>query len=186
MWWLTPPDRPRALQLPRLLYEQALAVNRNPPMRLDWKSRGVYYAERDSYPTWYPGPFTGRVVMDVGAGCGETADYFLKHGAKFVIAIEPDEKKASLLRANMKGRPVYILQERFALWMLSLPHDYLKFDAEGAESLLLDYESSLGPCAIETHATLSKRKNIASALCARFGLRVYARVSPTSWILGKP
>jgi len=31
----------------------------------------------------------GRVVVDLGAGFGETAVYFLERGAKFVVALEP-------------------------------------------------------------------------------------------------
>jgi len=32
----------------------------------------------------------GQTVLDVGAGCGETALFYLKHGAQRVICIEAD------------------------------------------------------------------------------------------------
>ena len=37
----------------------------------------------------------GKTVLDVGAGCGETAFFYRLYGAKKVVAIEADRKESA-------------------------------------------------------------------------------------------
>jgi hypothetical protein len=156
-----------------------------PKLQMDWKSRGVFAAERTSYPRWYHGDFEGKTVLSVGEGCGETAAYFLSLGASKVVCVERDRLKVAhfLNNAVRFHWNVKVLAAPFSLPMLQIPHDFLKFDAEGAEALLLDYNGSLGPCAIETHEILAGR-GITRKLAAKFNLRTRARVTPTTWVIG--
>jgi hypothetical protein len=96
-----------------------------------------------------------KTVLDVGAGCGETAYFFLLSGAQMVIAIEPDPTAAKLLRYNVNRNNwnVKIIADRFRLEHLRLPHDFMKMDGEGCELLLLDCDVELKPCFIEAHST---------------------------------
>jgi hypothetical protein len=44
-------------------------------------------------------------VMDLGAGCGESAWFYLNHGAERVIAVENDPDAVKLLHANFDNDP---------------------------------------------------------------------------------
>jgi hypothetical protein len=94
----------------------------------------------------------GKTVLDVGAGCGETAWFYFQHGAKKVIAVEPDPKKLVKLRRNAaKMRwDMDIYPERFMLKHIALQYDFVKLDCEGGEALLLQL-SWLPPLSMEIH-----------------------------------
>src|SRR6266487_1224904 len=64
----------------------------------------------------------GDVVLDVGAGNGETAQFYLNHGAKHVVCVEPD---IALLLENF-GRDSRITIVECAV-------DTIKADCEGGE-----------------------------------------------------
>src|SRR5689334_6249284 len=94
---------------------------------LDQNHRHILETELDLWHRNYP---TGKYVLDIGAGNGETCQFFLNHGAKRVICIEPD---AGLLIQNFAGDPrVTIVPFRV---------DAIKSDCEGGERNM----------AIETH-----------------------------------
>jgi SAM-dependent methyltransferase len=109
----------------------------------------------DELPVWeknyLPVSVKGKIVLDVGAGCGETSAFYIAHGASKVVAIEPDKRAYSLLLKNAKANSLNVLPIRkpFELSDLLIPHDLLKINAEGAEVTLLDYQGSLGPCVVE-------------------------------------
>ena len=67
----------------------------------------------------------GATVLDVGAGCGETARFYLLHGASRVIAVEGAPDAYRLLEANFAG------DERVV--PIFAPLNKIKIDAEGAE-----------------------------------------------------
>ena len=102
---------------------------------------------------YLPMPVKDKVVLDVGAGCGETAAFYLHHGAKRVVAIESNPLTYDILCRNITSNqmPVEPILSTFDLSHLKIKHDLLKMDVEGAESLLLDYGGSLGACTIEVH-----------------------------------
>ena len=67
----------------------------------------------------------GQTVLDLGAGCGETAQFYLNHGAGRVICIESDPGCYAKLCANFAndGRVIPILAHV----------DSIKCDIEGGE-----------------------------------------------------
>ena len=102
----------------------------------------------------------GKSVLDVGSGCGETAYFYLMHGAVKVVCVEPNLQASTCLKANVKKNawPVEVLEDFFVPSMLEEYHsDFMKFDAEGAESLLLECEK-IPECVLEYHSQDVKMK----------------------------
>ena len=78
------------------------------------------------------GGLVGKNVLDLGAGCGETVQFFLNHGAAKVLPVEADPACIEMLWRNFKtnekvqlftGRPFRI--------------DFIKMDIEGAEKNMI-------------------------------------------------
>lgn len=67
----------------------------------------------------------GKRVVDIGAGNGETAQFFLNHGAESVICVEPD---SYLLTLNFDSNP------KVTIWPFAV--DFIKSDCEGGEKNL--------------------------------------------------
>jgi|YelNatPaOPRAMG01_1025707.scaffolds.fasta_scaffold25786_4 tRNA G37 N-methylase Trm5 len=112
----------------------------------------------DEWKTWekyYLPPFSlhGKTVLDVGAGCGETAFFYILYGAKKIIAIERDVKALRCLEENVKENNwnVEIIPEPFKIEHLNLPHDFMKMDIEGSEAVLLNLQINK-PCIVEVHS----------------------------------
>lgn len=114
--------------------------------------------ERDYIPE---GGLRGKTVLDIGAGEGESAHFFLRHGAKSVVCVEADAEKVKLLNYNTRlhNWPVKVIHEPFMLHHLwENPADFRKIDVEGAESVLLQ-EPSLPPqMVMEIHGNGLKRR----------------------------
>ncbi len=112
----------------------------------------------DAWETHYvpDSSLKGKVVMDVGAGCGESVLFFLEHGARRVVAVEPWAPARDMLVKNVtkNGWPVEVVGLPFNLDMLErYPHDFLKVDAEGDEVVLADVATEhISPCAVESHS----------------------------------
>jgi 2-polyprenyl-3-methyl-5-hydroxy-6-metoxy-1,4-benzoquinol methylase len=66
---------------------------------LDRHHAGVMLAEVMAWTAWYLPRFNlaGKTVLDIGAGCGETAAFYFDHGAEKVVAVELDQVKAGFL-----------------------------------------------------------------------------------------
>ena len=93
---------------------------------------------------WGHTSFKGKTVLDIGADYGSTAYYFLKHGAKRVVAVEGDKRFISKLRKNYGrsqnvtcvnkwvscARDIEVLVRKFK-------PDIIKVDIEGSESHIL-------------------------------------------------
>jgi SAM-dependent methyltransferase len=91
-------------------------------------------------------PLAGKTVLDVGAGPGETALFYLLHGASKVICVEPHGGPRAYLANNAaaNGWNVDILDEPFTADMLSqLRFDFIKMDSEGGEVELLNADAPL-------------------------------------------
>ena len=106
---------------------------------------------------YLPADLRGKTVLDVGAGEGETAYFFLLHGVKKVICIEPDEKCYARLVRNAAGKPIQCLHKEFQLADLDILHDFMKMDIEGWEYLLLETELKT-PAAVELHGLPLRQK----------------------------
>jgi predicted RNA methylase len=92
------------------------------------------------------------IVLDVGAGEGETARFFLEHGAKSVICIEKNINCAKWLRKNAECHPISYFIKPFELNDLNMNFDFLKMDIEGYEEMLLDKHVVIQkPCVVEVH-----------------------------------
>jgi hypothetical protein len=145
----------------------------------------------DELPMWeknyLPVSAKGKVVLDVGAGCGETSAFYIAHGASKVVAIEPDKRAYSLLVRNVKANSLNVVPIRkpFELSDLSIPHDLLKIDAEGAEVALLDYQGLLGDCVVEAHTIGVERTQLGPIIAGKFGLRVACKLGQGGdiWLL---
>ncbi len=94
----------------------------------------------------------GKIVLDVGAGEGETAMFFLNHGASKVVCIESCPEAYKYLSLNQKAYPdrITAIESKFELNQLRIPHDFLKMDIEGYEEVLLGVKLDT-PAAIEIH-----------------------------------
>lgn len=149
----------------------------NTSIRLPRRYAGSLLAEgiiwdQKYLPKW---SLAGKTVLDVGAGAGETAWFFLSHGASRVIAVEPDSQVARFLKLNTAANewPIEILGERFSGELLNRKHDFLKMDCEGCEILLLDEAvSKLKACRIEMH--YGPNDSTFKALVSKFNLRRYS------------
>jgi SAM-dependent methyltransferase len=109
---------------------------------------------------YLPVDMTGLIVLDVGAGEGETARFFLNHGASKVICIEPEPNAFELLKRNSANHPgkLEIYQKLFDLNDLSMKFDFMKMDIEGYEESLLDNTPLAVPAVIEVHGLQLKDK----------------------------
>jgi SAM-dependent methyltransferase len=116
----------------------------------------------------------GLTVLDVGAGEGETAWFFLKHGAKRVFAIECDEKCRENLMLNARSHAVTPIFEKFNLGHLTLPFDFMKMDIEGYEEQLLNTNVNC-PCVIEVHGLQLKER------FQRQGYKIVSSTNP-NWL----
>jgi len=139
----------------------------------------LLWREWRSWKNWYlpPWSLTGKTVLDVGAGCGETALFYYLHGASRVIAIEPQTSLVHLLGKNMSRNKwdMKVVEGPFDLSMLDWNFDFMKMDGEGCEAQLLT-ANSIPPCSIEVHD-----KVIVDGLKERFGMDIMPQKE--NWIL---
>jgi SAM-dependent methyltransferase len=101
---------------------------------------------------------TNKTVLDVGAGCGETAFYFLRYaGAKHVICIENHPGRIEALRFNKDAcaLDITVVGEDFKVQHLDMfDYDFIKMNIEGFEELLydeIDGYKKLKPCWLQAH-----------------------------------
>lgn len=115
------------------------------------KEMFVTQSKKDWERYYSPINVTGLTVLDVGAGEGETARFYLEHGARKVICIEPDSESFELLNANSKSHPIVAINRKFLLDDIDrFEFDLMKMDIEGYEEALLSAEVKK-PCVIEVH-----------------------------------
>ena|SRR5438094_3211210 len=85
--------------------------------------RNILETELARWHEWYL-PVKGT-VLDLGAGAGETAQFFLNHGADRVVCIEADPEALRLLHENFDN------DKRITIVAAHL--DKIKSDIEGSE-----------------------------------------------------
>ncbi len=106
--------------------------------------RGLLEHELEAWHRDYLPVKRGATVLDLGAGCGETALFYLNHGAGKVIAIEGNPKAYAKLKKNFRNNP-RVLPLRAMI-------NKIKCDIEGGEEDMV----------VETHFPLNiQRERIA-------------------------
>jgi len=104
---------------------------------------GVMYLRERKYWNYYISPtgIRGKVIVDVGGGCGETAKFFIEHGASKVIVIESNPICKPYLEYNSKHHPElgYYMINFHPSQLNHIAYDLLKLDIEGYELELLPY-----------------------------------------------
>ncbi len=110
-----------------------------------------------------PSGIEGKVILDIGAGEGETALFFLAHGASKVICIEPDEANFSQLLDNARRNnwPIEPINISFDVGIFKRQEfDFVKMDCEHCEDGLLNLSTIGFPITLEVHsrATMERLK----------------------------
>jgi len=106
---------------------------------------------REDYEVhWGKIDYKGKRVLDTGASNGDTADFFLRHGAKDVVAVEGDDKLYPLLESNAKKIteiiPISMWIENKEQWQELIniwKPDVIKSDCEGCEATLFLIENNV-------------------------------------------
>jgi len=107
-------------------------------LELDDEHRVTVEHELQGWHEWYLP--VEKTVLDLGSGCGETAFFYLNHGASKVICIESDPKALELLKRNFGGDSRVVIVEAHV--------DSIKIDIEGSERNMI----------LETHFPFKLKK----------------------------
>lgn len=117
-----------------------------------------YYLTTTETPTptlGYTSLITYKTILDIGAGEGETAKFFLEKGATKVICIEPDTEAYQKLYKNSQTHPnIIAIQDIFRLQQIQEAYptiDLIKIDIEGYEEELLQLPNPKTPIVLEIH-----------------------------------
>ncbi len=149
-------------------------------MICEWKQWEKYYVPEFS--------LEGKTVLDVGAGCGETAYLYFLHGVKRIIAIEIDPVQVEQLEKNAEingwnnGSRLKIIPRAFEIDDLKREKfDFAKIDIEGGEASLLKLDSIDFPVVLEAHGVELRKQ-----LVQKFGLSILVKAIPLEdvWLLG--
>jgi hypothetical protein len=96
----------------------------------------------------------GKLILDVGGGCGETAKFFLEHGAFRVDIIESNEKCREFLDYNSEYHNIRAWIKKFDIRDIYYDYyDLIKLDIEGYETELIPYLDEFNiDMVLETHS----------------------------------
>lgn len=133
-------------------HRKVIAELKNTKWQFSDRRLGLFRDE-DWSKYYLPIDVRGLTILDIGAGEGETAKFFLDHGAAKVICIEPEPTALKILQTNALNHPgkIVIYPKPFELSDLSIKHDFMKMDIEGYEEALLTIEQLPAPSVIEIH-----------------------------------
>jgi hypothetical protein len=100
-----------------------------------------------------PGGVNDKTVLVAGARCGGDVWFYFNHGAKKVIAIEPDTRCTTYLKRNAAkfNWNVDVIERGIRLSDFELPHDFAEMNIEGYEMILLEGPVKLQPTVLEAH-----------------------------------
>ena len=152
--------------------EYAILEVEGKKLKLPLQTAYMMLDEWDIWRRYYlpPFPLLGTTVLDVGAGCGETALLYFLNGASKVIAIEPNANAVKYLYENIRGNHwnVEVFPEPFSLNHLNLDFDFMKMDCEGCEELLLSIPEVSKPSVVEVH-----NNNLLNAFLKKGFMKIY-------------
>lgn len=99
---------------------------------------------------WGKIDYKGKTVLDLGADIGSTADFFLRKGAKKVVAVEGSQDNFRTLQTNasiLKGMipNVLFIERPSQIEKLILQYDFdiVKMDIEGGEINLFTVKNEI-------------------------------------------
>jgi len=133
-------------------------------LKLETFRPNLFYSFNENYELhWNYTSFKGKVVLDMGADYGTTAEFFLKKGAKKVIAVEGDKYLAGSLLKRCKNSKKVIGIHKFISSKKDIEEliqeyrpDIVKIDVEGNEKYILFVNEkiihSVKEWLIETHS----------------------------------
>jgi hypothetical protein len=119
------------------------------------------YQKEDCDAHWNYTSFKDKVILDLGADYGSTLRYFLKKGARLIIAVEGNPKLAQELKKRYQSSGKVICEELMIdsaedlnKFICQKDIDVAKVDIEGAEKFLLSLPSivNIPTWLIETHS----------------------------------
>ena len=138
----------------------------------------IIFHEWPEWKMYHLPPFSlkGATVLNIGAGCGETALFYFIHGVKRVICVEQVPELATIISGNLRANKwnAEVYGSPFGIEMLNLSFDFMKMDCEGCEARLLEADL-LPTCVMEVHD-----RHVLYALINKFGLTV-ANAKTTEW-----
>ena len=110
------------------------------------------------------------VILDAGAGAGETILFYSNYGYHNFVAVENDLAKCRKIEANTKHLNVELYRRAFRVEDLN-NIDYAKLDIEGGEKELLQLEKLPCELTVEIHGA-----NLLEKLMGKFPLNVVYRL----------
>jgi SAM-dependent methyltransferase len=139
-------------------------------MASEWGLWNKLYVPRDG--------LVGKTILEVGAGCGESAALLFQKGAKRVVCVEPDSEQVKYLSENVRenGWNAKIIPTEFSVSLLKEEFDLVRMDCEGCEAELLQLDK-LPNLIAEVHSRELKRKFLDR------GLRVTKRLSENTCVM---
>jgi len=136
---------------------------------------------------WGKIDYKGKTVLDIGASNGDTADFFLRNGAKEVIAVEMDFKFYQELVKNAKViqgiHPVRLMVCRKEDWEVLIQAyrpDVMKSDCEGCE-ITLDTISDEILCKVQEYIIEVHSFEIEKTLKLKFEKNGYELADRNNW-----
>jgi ribosomal protein L11 methylase PrmA len=142
------------------LGDEAVVKTGKSTLRLNRRKAALMVSEWKLWNEYYlpPSGLTGKTVLDVGAGCGETAALMFEKGAKKVVCVEPSMEEVRYLEENVKanGWDAEVVPTGFDVSMLRPGFDFVKMDCEGCEASLLSLEK-LPNVIAEVHSVEMKK-----------------------------
>lgn len=118
--------------------------------------------------------FENKIVLDIGADKGSTPSFFLRQGAKEVIAVEVRKDFITEMENKLAEYPINIIEDKvsstqdFEYYISEFKPDIVKIDIEGDEETLPDISDDLFKIPyiyiIETHFGLTDRNILSDIL----------------------
>lgn len=132
-----------------------------------------------------------KVVLDLGADFGSTANFFLRNGAKKVIAVEGNRELGKMLRNNFrKSKKVVPIvdwidsPQKILRLIKKYKPDVVKCDIEGAEIHLLGVPLRLVKTwLVETHTLKIYSKLVEKFHKEGFRISKFPHCPPNLWVI---
>lgn len=149
-------------------------------LKLNRRKAGMMVSEWGLWNKYYvpPGGLTGKTVLEVGAGCGESTALLFERGAAKVVCVEPASDEVALLRENIQrnGWNAEVIATTFEPSLLSDSFDLVRMDCEGCEAELLG-QVRLPKLITEVHSAEVKQEFL------KRGMRVLKQLGPKTCIM---